>query len=121
MGQFAFGADGAAVGEHDVLGNGEAEAGASGFAGAGFIYAIETFEEARKVLGGNACAEIADEEFDRMGNGARAEHDAPACGAVLHSIVDQIGKDLVNGFAIGENVGRRSCSGKAEFRDLRIF
>ena len=26
--QFAFGADGAAVGEHDVLGDGEAEAGA---------------------------------------------------------------------------------------------
>ena len=50
--------------QHDVLGDGEAEAGASGFAGAGFVDAIEAFEEARQVLGGNAGAEIAHVEFD---------------------------------------------------------
>ena len=47
MGQVAFGADAAAVGDHDVLGDGQAQAGASGFAGAGFVDAIETLEEAR--------------------------------------------------------------------------
>ncbi len=103
MGQFAFGADGAAVGQHDVLGDGEAEAGASGFAGAGFVDAIEAFEQAREVLGGDAGAEILDEEFYGVGNGAGAEDDSSAGGAVLQGIVDQVGEDLVNGFAVGED------------------
>lgn len=103
MGEFAFGADGSAVGEHDVLGNGEAEAGASGFAGAGFIDAIETFEEARQVLGGNAGPEVADEKFYSVGNGARAEHDSSSGSPILHGVIDEVGKDLVDGFAIGEH------------------
>ena len=45
--EFAFGADRPAVGEDDMFRDGEAEAGASGLAGAGFIHAIETLEEAR--------------------------------------------------------------------------
>ena len=72
MGQFAFGTDGAAVGEHDVLGDGESEAGAAGFAGAGFVDAIETFEEARKVFGGDAGTEVLHEEFDGVRRWARA-------------------------------------------------
>ncbi len=64
MAEFAFGADGAAVGEHDVLGDGEAEAGAAGFAGAGFVDAVEAFEEARQMLGGDAGAEILHVKFD---------------------------------------------------------
>ncbi len=78
MGQVAFGADGAAVGEHDVLGDGEAEAGASGFAGAGFVDAIEAFEEAGKMFRGDAGAEVLDEEFYGAGNGAGAEDDSSA-------------------------------------------
>ena len=113
MGEFAFGADGAAVGEHDVLGDGEAEAGASGFAGAGFVDAIEAFEQAREMLGGDAGAEILDEEFDGVGNGAGAENDASAGWAVFHGIVDQVGKNLVDGFAVGED--------GTQMLDRRIF
>lgn len=83
MGQFAFGADGTAVGQHDVLGNSQAEAGSSGFAGASLIDAIEAFEEAREVLGGNACAEILDAEFDGVGNRAGTEDDASAGSSVF--------------------------------------
>src|ERR1700690_4006910 len=43
--EFAFGADRATVGEHDVFGDGEAESGAAGFAGAGFVDAIEALEK----------------------------------------------------------------------------
>src|SRR5260221_9625393 len=90
--KIAFGADGAAVGQHDVLGDGEAEAGAAGFAGAGFVDAIETFEEARQVLGGDTGAKILniefDSEFDATLGGARSEQDASAGAAVLHRIVD---------------------------------
>ena len=75
--QFAFGADGAAVGEHDVLGDGETEAGASRLAGTSFVDAIETFKQARKVFGGDAGAEVLDEEFDCVGNGAGTENDSP--------------------------------------------
>src|ERR1700675_1232204 len=63
-GEFAFGADGAAVGQHDVFGDGEAQAGAAGFAGAGFVDAIEAFEQAGQVLGGDAGAEIFDIKLD---------------------------------------------------------
>ncbi len=111
MGEFAFGADGAAVGEHDVFGDGEAEAGASGFAGAGFVDAIEALEEARKVLGGDAGAEILHEEFHGVGNGAGPEHDSSAGGTVLQGIVNQVGKNLVDGFAVGENRGKIFGSG----------
>ena len=58
------------MGAHDVFGDGEAEAGAARFAGAGFIDAIEAFEEARKVLGRNAGAEITDIKFDAAVGGA---------------------------------------------------
>src|SRR5271155_2837196 len=91
------------MGKHDVLGDGEAEARASGLAGAGFIDAIEAFEQARKMLGGDAGAEILDEEFDSVGNDARAKDDSSAGSSVLQGIVDQVGKDLMNGFTVGED------------------
>src|SRR5258708_37218118 len=68
--EFAFGADGAAVGEHDVFGDGETEAGAAGFAGAGLVDAVEALEEAGQVLGGNAGAEILHIKFDAAGRTA---------------------------------------------------
>ena len=103
MGELALGADGAAVGEHDVLGDGKAETGTSGFARAGFIDAIKAFEQAREMLRGDAGAEILDEKFDSVRNRARAKDDSSAGSAVLQGIVDQVGKDLMDGFAIGEN------------------
>ena len=44
--QLALGADRAAVRQHDVFGDGQAKAGASRFARAGFIHAIEALEQA---------------------------------------------------------------------------
>ena len=102
VGELAFGADRAAMGEHDVLGDGEAQTGASGLAGASFIDAVETLEEAGQVLGGNAGTEIADEEFYGVRDGASAEHDASAGSTIFHGIVDQVGKDLMDGFAVCE-------------------
>ena len=103
MSEFAFGTDGATVGQHDVFGDGEAEAGAAGFAGASFVDAIEALEETRKVLRGNAGAEIPHTEFDRARNRAGSEDDASAGSTVLQGIVDQVGEYLMDGFAVGEN------------------
>ena len=119
MVEFAFGADGTTVGEHDVLGDGEAEAGAAGFAGAGFVDAVEAFEEARQMLGGNARAEILNikfnPEFDATLGRARTQQDASASAAVLHRVVDQVGKDLVDGFAVGADRGQ-GFDGAADLR-----
>src|SRR5215471_7438925 len=100
---FAFGADGAAVGAHDVLGDGEAEAGSSGFAGSGFVHAIEALEQARQVLRRNAAAEVADIEFDSPLGGTSAEFDACTGASVLHRVIDQVRKNLVNSLSVGQN------------------
>jgi hypothetical protein len=71
------------VGEHYVFGDGEAEAGASGFAGAGFVDAIKAFEQAGEMFGGDAGAEVLDEEFDGVGNGAGTEDDSSSGRAGL--------------------------------------
>src|SRR5579864_4812057 len=88
--EVAFGADGAGVGAHDVFGDGQAEAGAAGFAGAGFIDAVEAFEEAGQMLGGDSSAEIAHVEFDAAFGGAGSEFDPASGTSVFHSIVDQV-------------------------------
>src|SRR5258708_6728291 len=69
-GEFVLGGDRPAMGEDDMFRDGEAEAGASGLARAGFIHAIETLEEARQMFGGDAGAEILHIKFD-------AEFDSP--------------------------------------------
>jgi hypothetical protein len=48
--QFAFSPYASAVGQHDVLDDGETKAGASGLARAGFIHAIEALEDALKMF-----------------------------------------------------------------------
>ena len=101
MVEFAFGADGAAVGQHDVFGDGQAEASTAGFAGAGFVDAIEAFEQSRQVLGGDAGAEILNKEFNTANCGTRAQNNAPAGTAVFHGVVNEIGKHLMNCFAVG--------------------
>src|SRR5580704_4529360 len=87
MREFAFGADGAAVGEHDVLGDGEAEAGSSGFAGAGLIDTIKPLKQARKMFRGDAGAEILHEKLHCVRSRARPQHDSSAGSTVLRSIL----------------------------------
>lgn len=60
------------MGEHDVFGDREAKAGASGFAGAGFIDSIEAFEEARKMFGGDTRTEVLHTKFYGVRNGTCA-------------------------------------------------
>ena len=64
MVQFTFRANGSAVREHDVLGDGQTQARPSRFAGAGLLNAVKTLEQPRHVLGRDAWTEIADAEFD---------------------------------------------------------
>src|SRR5260370_42504374 len=56
------------------------------------------------MLGSNACAEVLnvkfDAEFDATRGGTGAEYDAAAGAPILHRVIDEIRKDLVNGFAV---------------------
>ena len=63
MGAGAYGAfdpEAAAVGFYDVFGDGEAEAGAADFAGAGCVHAIEALEDALLIGERDADAGIGD-------------------------------------------------------------
>ena len=121
MGEFAFGADEATVRQHNVFGDGEAEAGASGLARAGFIDAIEALEEAGEMFRGNACAEILDEKFYGTRSGTSTENDSSARCAVFQGIVYQIGKNLVNSFAIGENWWKIQETTRRRIRGFQIL
>src|ERR1039458_259308 len=116
--EFAFGPDAAAVGQDDVLDDGQAEAGAAGLAGACFVDAVEALEDAIEVLGGDAGAEVLDGEFDFGGNiglkQPRADANPAAGFAVLEGVLNEVAEDLVHGVGIGQDqrIGR---AGRFEF------
>jgi len=91
---------------------------AAGFAGAGFIDAIEAFEQARKVLGGNTGAEIPNAEFYSVWNRAGAEDDASAGSTVFQRVVDQVGEDLMDRFTIGKNGGEAFWNGHVRYAKI---
>jgi hypothetical protein len=62
--EFALGANGAAVGQHDMFGDRQSQPGSSRFARARLVHPVETLEQAGQVLGGNAGTEILHIEFD---------------------------------------------------------
>ena len=76
--ELAFHTDGASVGEDDVLGDGKAEAGASGLAGAGFVDPVEALEDAVEMFRGDAGAEILHGKLDAAVKLTRADEDALA-------------------------------------------
>src|SRR5437899_2039773 len=87
--------------QNNVLGDGESQASASGFAGASLIHAVETLEQPGKMLGRDAGPEVFHVELDAATGIARPEHNLPACGSVLEGVFNEVGKDLVDGFPIG--------------------
>src|SRR5579864_3255778 len=100
-----------------MFGDGEAETGASRFAGAGFVDTVEALEQARQVFGGNAGAEIADVELDAAFYRPRAQQDSLSRACVLHRVLDQIGENLVDGLAVGVD-GRIEAALDGEFHAL---
>src|SRR5262245_6622673 len=62
LANLALDADFAAVGQHQMLDDGEAQAGAAEVARAGVVDAIEALEQARVVLARNAGATVLDDQ-----------------------------------------------------------
>ena len=102
-------------------GNGEAEAGATGLAGAGFIYTVEALEDAVEMLKGDSLAEVADTELDGLdgvGQLAGTDDDAGvglAAGlTVFDCVFDEVAEDLDYGVEVSED---QAGGGGADLED----
>src|SRR6266849_4249419 len=102
---FAFDPDAAAMHFDDVLGDGEAQAGAAELAGARSVDAIEALEDARLVGGGDANAGIGDGEDDFGAAGLGADRDLAARERVLRGVVEQILQDFREAATVAGDVG----------------
>ena len=96
------------MGLHNVLDDGEAEAGAAGFARARLVDAVEALEDALQVLGGNAGAEVLNGELDLRGEKARGRTNAFSRFCVFEAVFQEVSEDLMHGVGIGhdQSVGR---------------
>src|SRR5208337_462755 len=95
--------DAAAMRINDVLDDGEAQASAAGFAGAGLVYAIETLEYAFQMLGCDAGAEVLNTELHFRFKRQRSNSDALATLAVLKGILNEVAENLVHRVWIGQH------------------
>src|SRR5215831_9370459 len=93
---FALDRDLAAVGLDDMLDDGEAQARAAGLARAGLVHAVETFEDARQVLGHDADAGVGRVDGYAVLPALRRDVDAPAARRVLDGVVYQVDEDLLD-------------------------
>ena len=102
--------DGAVVEEGDVFDDGEAEAGAAVFAGAVLVDAVEAFEEAGEVFGGDAAAAVGDGEDGVAVFGFEAEGDGGGAG-VAEGVGEEVDEGLLEEVGVaadgegGEGVG----------------
>ncbi len=94
--------DAAAVGLDDVFDDGEAESGASLFAGAGFVDAEEAFEDALAGVFGDAGSVVGDVDDDGVVvvGAVGVDADVAAGLAVFDAVVDEVLDDLVDSVGV---------------------
>src|SRR5215469_15675072 len=101
--QLALDANASLMREHDVFDDRQAKASPSGLTRARFIDAIKTLKEPRKMFRRDTGTEIADVKFGSELRFLHADRDLVALAGVLQRVVNQIGKDLMDGLGIGGN------------------
>ncbi len=87
-----------------MLHNGEAQPGSARLPRTVLVHAIEALEQARQVLGGDAGAEVAHQEFDGAVARLRSHHHAAAFGPVAQRVLDQVGEHLLQRVAVAPNL-----------------
>src|SRR5271163_783881 len=87
---FAFDPEAAAVGFNDVLGDGKAEAGATGFAGTRGIHAIEALENSLLISERDADAGVGDGDDGFASGRGGSDADGSARQGVLDGVVEQV-------------------------------
>ena len=93
--ELAFGADRAAVQQHDVLHDREAEPGAAEFTTARLVRAVESLENARHVGLANADAFIGDADVNAVAFHLRAHRDGAAALRIFDRVIEQVVNDLL--------------------------
>ena len=122
MGTGAYGAfdpEAATVGFYDVLGDGEAEAGAADFARAGGVHTIEALEDAFLIGERNADAGVGDGDDDFVIASDGAEVHTAAGGGVLHGVVEEILENFAEEAGIAAHSRKLGRIGKIE-RDIAL-
>ena len=99
------------MGQDDVLDDGQAQARASGLAGASLIYAVKALEDAVQVLGGNAGAKIPDGELYFGFQKPRADANSLAGLGILECVFDEVAENLVHGVGIGQDQDVKRANG----------
>ena len=85
----------------DLLGHGEANAQAAGFAGAAGICAPESPEDARQVVLGNTDTGIRNGNTDMLAVTEHRHHDPTALGGVAHGVAHEVDDALRDHVGIG--------------------
>lgn len=114
---FAAGGEFCFVGLGDGLGDGEADAVAAALAGAGGVGAVEAFEEAVEVAGGDIVAAVGDLKQGAAAAAAfEAEGDGAGFGGVFDGVVGEDGESWPNGFFTGHSSRRSGWISSASAR-----
>ena len=93
-----------AVVENNMLHDGETQSRAAGLARASFVHAVEALEQARQMLGRNSWSVVADEAFNPPITLHCTDLYSLAARPILQSVVDQVGKNLMNGIAVSKHL-----------------
>src|SRR5204862_152493 len=95
--------------QDNVLHDSQPQARAPGFAGAGFIGAVEALEYARQMLGCDSRAEVAYVKLQLLARFFRAEQYASTGGSIFHRIFDEVCEDLLDRVRISADVLSRGA------------
>ena len=104
MADLALDVDGAVEEFNEEFDEGEADAVAAGFAGAGFVDAVEAVEDAREVGGGDADAVVGDGDGGSVAFLTGFDVDGAALRGVFDGVFGQVVEDLPEELGRGENV-----------------
>ena len=98
--------DGAAEEFDEEFDEGEADAVAAGFAGAGFVDAVEAVEDAGEVIGGDADAVVLDGDGGGIVLLLGLDVDGAAIRGVFDGVFGQVVEDLPEELGRGEDAGQ---------------
>ena len=98
--------DDAAVLVDDLLGDGQAQAGAAGLPGAGLVHPVKALENAGAVLSGDADAVVRDLHPQPLAAAPGADVDAPAVGGVFDGVGHHIHHHLHDPLPVRHDLGQ---------------
>src|SRR5579859_2569220 len=94
------------MGLHDMAGDGEAQAGAAGFAGTGGVYPVEALENSLLLCLGDSNTRVGDGDHDVAIRAGRRNLNFSAGGCVLQGVVQKILQDFLKSIGVPARRGQ---------------